>query len=244
MSRSVLITGGNRGIGYVIAKQLVANGYKVAVTYRNDLPPITEFENNGSKSTIECVKYDVTDKEHLNEAFAEITDKIGPVEILINCAGITDDSLIMRMSDKSFENVIDTNLSASFRMSKKAIASMIKNHFGRIIYVSSVVGFIGSPGQANYAASKAGLLGMARSLAREVGSRSITVNVIAPGAIQTDMLEELSEKRLEQLKSMIPLQRVGSSEEVANVVRFLVSEEASYVTGALIAVDGGLGMGL
>ncbi len=233
MARSVLVTGGNRGIGRSIAQAFVDAGDKVAVTYRTGEPPDGFFG-------VQC---DVTDAEAVEAAFTSIEEEHGPVEVLVANAGITRDTLLLRMSDDDWTSVIDTNLTGSFRVVKRAAKGMLRLKRGRIVLISSVVGLLGSAGQVNYASSKAGLVGMARSIARELGSRSITANVVAPGFVDTDMTATLStEKRTEYLNA-IPLGRFTTSGEIAGVVRWLASDEAGYVTGAVIPVDGGLGMG-
>lgn len=233
MSRVVLVTGGNRGIGKSIAETFVAAGYKVAVTVRSGEGPA------GSLS----VKADVRDAASLDSAFAEIEQKLGPVEILVANAGITKDTLLMRMTDEEFEEVIDTNLSGSFRVLRRATKSMIKAKFGRVILVGSVVALLGSPGQVNYSASKSGLIGIARSLTRELAGRGITANVVAPGFIDTDMTAELSEELQADYKKRIPAGRFASPEEVAKVILWLAGDDAAYISGAVIPVDGGMGMG-
>ncbi len=233
MSRVVLVTGGNRGIGKSIAETFIAAGYKVAVTVRSGEGP------SGSLS----VKADVRDAQSLDAAFAEVEQKLGPIEILVANAGITKDTLLMRMTDEEFEEVIDTNLSGSFRVLRRATKSMIKAKFGRVILVGSVVALLGSPGQVNYSSSKSGLIGMARSLTRELAGRGITANVVAPGFIDTDMTAELSEELQAEYRKRIPAGRFASPEEVAKVVLWLASDDATYISGAVIPVDGGLGMG-
>lgn len=233
MSRSVLVTGGNRGIGLAIASELSAAGDAVAVTYRSGEPPAGFFG----------VRCDVTSAEDVDAAFGKIEAEQGPVEVLVANAGITRDNLLALMSEDEFTSVLDTNLTGTYRVAKRAVKKMMRMRRGRIICVSSVVGLLGSGGQANYAASKAGLVGFARSLARELGSRNITVNVVAPGFVETDMTSALSEERQADIKKMVPLGRIATSEEVAHAVRFLASDEAAYITGAVIPVDGGLGMG-
>jgi len=228
-----LVTGGNRGIGREIAQAFVDSGDQVAVTYRSGEPP----------EGFLGVRCDVTDPAAVEDAFTIIEREHGPVEVLIANAGITRDTLLLRMSDDDWQSVIDTNLTGAFRVAKRAARGMLRLRRGRIILISSVVGLLGSAGQVNYAASKAGLVGMARSMARELGSRSITANVVAPGFVETDMTAELpQEKQAEYLKA-IPLGRFASSAEVARVVRWLASDDAGYITGAVIPVDGGLGMG-
>jgi 3-oxoacyl-[acyl-carrier protein] reductase len=233
MSRVVLITGGSRGIGLACAQRFAALGDKVAVTY-NSSPPPSEFFG---------VKCDVTDTAQVDAAFKAVEEHFGPVEILVSNAGITKDTLLLRMSEADFSSVVDANLTAAFRVVKRATQGMLKARKGRIILMSSVVGLLGSAGQANYAASKAGLVGFARSLARELGSRGITVNVVAPGPVATDMTAALSEDRLKELTSAVPLNRVATPDEIAGVVAFLASADGGYITGAVIPVDGGLGMG-
>jgi len=233
MSRVVLVTGGARGIGLACAQRFAAQGDRVAVTYHSSPPPEGLFG-------VQC---DVTSDESVEAAFAAIEAEYGPVEVLVSNAGITQDGLLLRMSESSFTSVIDTNLTAAYRVSKRAAQGMLRARAGRIIYVSSVVGLLGSAGQANYAASKAGLVGLARSLARELGSRSITVNVVAPGPVSTDMTAALGEKRLAELTDAVPLGRMASPDEIAAAITFLASPEAGYITGAVIPVDGGLGMG-
>lgn len=233
MSRVVLITGGSRGIGLACAQRFAALGDKVAVTY-NSSPPPPEFFG---------VKCDVTNADDVDAAFTAVEEHFGPVEILVSNAGITKDTLLLRMSEDDFSAVIDANLTAAFRVVKRATPKMLKARSGRIILMSSVVGLLGSAGQANYAASKAGLVGFARSLARELGTRSITVNVIAPGPVATDMTAALGEDRLKELTTAVPLNRMASPDEIAGVVAFLAGPDGGYITGAVIPVDGGLGMG-
>jgi len=232
-SRTVLVTGGNRGIGKAIAEEFINAGHRVAVTVRSGEGPA------GSLS----VKADVTDPASLDVAFAVIEEKLGPVEILVANAGITRDTLLMRMTDEDFEDVLNTNLTGSFRVLKRATKGMMKAKFGRVIFIGSVVGLLGSAGQVNYSAAKSGLVGMARSLTRELGGRGITANVVAPGFIDTDMTAELSEEVQNQYKSKIPAGRFASPEEVARVVVWLSGDDAAYISGAVIPVDGGLGMG-
>jgi len=231
--RVVLVTGGNRGIGFAIAQQFIEAGHKVAVTVRSGSGP------EGSLS----VKADVLDGVSLDAAIAEVEGTLGPIEVLIANAGITKDTLLLRMSDEDFESVIDTNLNGVFRVLKRATKSMIKQRFGRVILIGSVVGLLGSPGQINYSASKSALVGMARSLSRELGGRGITANVVAPGFIDTDMTAELSKEQQQDYLSRIPVGRFASPAEVAKVVSWLASDDAAYITGAVIPVDGGLGMG-
>lgn len=233
-ARSVLITGGNRGIGFALAEHFLALGDKVAVTSRS---------GEGGPEGALTVKADVTDGASLNAAFAAVEDAHGPVDVLIANAGMTDDQLLLRMGDDSFERVIDTNLTGVFRTIKRAIKGMMRKKKGRIIMLSSVVALYGSPGQVNYAASKAGLIGMARALTRELGSRGITANVIAPGYIETEMTQAIDEDRKKSYLASIPAARFASPTEVAKVAAFLASDDASYISGAVIPVDGGLGMG-
>ena len=233
MSRVVLITGGSRGIGLACARRFAAMGDKVAITY-NSTPPPGEFFS---------VKCDVTNDNEVDAAFTAVEEHFGPVEVLVSNAGVTKDTLLLRMSASDFSSVIDANLTAAFRVVKRATPKMLKARAGRIVLMSSVVGLLGSAGQANYAASKAGLVGFARSLARELGSRNITVNVVAPGPVETDMTAALGPDRLAELTAAVPLQRMATPEEIAGVVAFLASSDGAYITGALIPVDGGLGMG-
>jgi len=227
------VTGGNRGIGRAIAEAFVAQGDKVAVTSRNGDAPEGAF----------AVACELTDPDSVNAAFDAVEAENGPVEIVVANAGITRDTLLLRMSEEDWDAVIQTNLTGSFRVAKRAAKGMLRLRRGRIIFVSSVVGMLGSPGQVNYAASKSGLVGMARSLARELGSRGITSNVVAPGFIETDMTAVLPEEQQQAYRDQIPLARMGSTAEIANAVTWLASDDAGYVTGALIPVDGGLGMG-
>ena len=232
-SRTVLVTGGNRGIGYAIAREFVAQGHRVAVTARS---------GEGPEGTL-TVRADVTDAASVDQAFSEIEAALGPVEVVVANAGITRDTLLMRMSEDEFTSVIDTNLTGAFRVVKRASKGMLKARFGRIVLISSVVGLFGGAGQVNYSSSKAGLVGMARSLTRELGARNITANVVAPGFIETDMTDELPEAQQAEYKKSIPLGRYASPSEVARVVTWLAGDDASYISGAVIPVDGGLGMG-
>ncbi len=233
MSRVVLVTGGSRGIGLACARRFAALGDQVAVTYNSSPPPEGLFG----------IKCDVTSTEEVDAAFKAVEERFGPVEILVSNAGITKDTLLLRMSEADFSAVVDANLTASFRVVKRATQGMLRARKGRIILMSSVVGLLGSAGQANYAASKAGLVGFARSLARELGSRSITVNVVAPGPVETDMTAALGEERLKELTAQVPLSRMATADEIAGVVEFLAGPDSGYITGAVIPVDGGLGMG-
>lgn len=231
----MLVTGGNRGIGLAIAKAFAAQGDKVAVTYRSGV--------DGLPDDLLPVQCDVTDAEAVDRAFTEVEEKHGNVEVLVSNAGITDDGLLMRMSEDSFTRVVDANLTAAYRVAKRASRGMLRAKGGRMIFVSSVVGLLGSAGQVNYAASKAGLVGLARSVARELGSRGITANVVAPGFVDTDMTRALPDARRAEIVAQVPLGRYAAVEEVASAVTWLGSEQAGYVTGAVIPVDGGLGMG-
>lgn len=233
MSRSVLVTGGNRGIGLAIARCFQDAGDRVAVTYRGDAPP----------DGLDGLHCDVTDPATIDAAVTEFESRHGPVEVLVANAGITQDKVILGMSDEDFRVVLDTNLTGVFRMVKRVSRAMVKSRWGRMIFISSVVGHLGSPGQTNYAAAKAGLVGFARSLAWELGSRNITVNVVSPGLIETDMTRRVSDQRIGLLLSATPLGRMGQPEDVAHTVRFVASDEARYITGAVIPVSGGLGMG-
>jgi 3-oxoacyl-[acyl-carrier protein] reductase len=231
--RTVLITGGNRGIGYAIAERFVKEGHRVAVTARSD---------QGPKGTI-TVTADVTDGPSLDSAISQVEAELGPLEVVVANAGITKDTLLLRMSDQDFEEVINTNLTGVFRVVKRSIKSMMKQKFGRVILISSVVGLYGSPGQVNYAAAKSGLVGFARSLTRELGSRGVTANVVAPGFIDTDMTKALPEEQQQGYLASIPAARFATPDEVASAVVWLASDDASYISGAVIPVDGGLGMG-
>ncbi|CAA9353973.1 MAG: 3-oxoacyl-[acyl-carrier protein] reductase [uncultured Nocardioidaceae bacterium] len=233
MGRSVLVTGGSRGIGAAVAQAFTEIGDDVAVTSRSGNAP------DGALG----VACDVSDSEQVAAAFTEIEAAHGPVEVLVANAGITRDTLLLRMTDEDWDAVLSTNLTGSFTVAKRAAKGMLRLRRGRLIFVSSVVGMLGSPGQVNYAASKAGLVGMARSLARELGSRSITANVVAPGFVDTDMTAALPAEQREDYRKQVPLQRFASPDDVAGVVTFLASDQAAYVTGALVPVDGGLGMG-
>ena len=232
-SRSVLVTGGNRGIGLAAAQRLAADGHRVAVTHRG----------SGAPAGLLGVKCDVTDTDAVEQAFDEVELAHGPVEVLVSNAGITDDALLLRMDESSFAGVLDANLTGAYRVAKRASRSMLRARWGRLLFVSSVVGLSGSAGQAGYAASKSGLVGFARSLARELGSRGITSNVVAPGFVDTDMTAGLTVERVAAIRASVPLGRTASPEEVAAVLAFLARDEAGYVTGAVVPVDGGLGMG-
>ena len=229
----VLVTGASKGIGRGIATRLRDAGHRVAGTYRSGDVPADVFG----------VTCDVTDPEQVEAAFASVESELGPVEVVVANAGITRDTLLLRMSDEDWDSVLGTNLTGAFRVARRAARPMIRARFGRIVFISSVVGQLGSAGQVNYAASKSGLVGLARSLARELGSRGVTANVVAPGFIETDMTAELSEDLKGKYAEQIPLGRMGTVDDIAAVVEFLVSDAAGYVTGALVPVDGGLGMG-
>ncbi len=233
MSRCVLVTGGNRGIGLAIARALAADGDNVAVTHRG----------SGAPEGLFGVPCDVTDSEQVDAAFAAVEAQFGPVEVLVANAGITDDTLLMRMSEESFTRVIDANLNGAFRVARRATPGMVKLKRGRMVFISSVVGLMGSPAQANYAASKAGLIGLSRSISRELGRRNITANVVAPGFIETDMTAGLGEARQKEILASVSLGRYGSADDVAAAVRFLASDAAAYISGAVLTVDGGLSMG-
>jgi 3-oxoacyl-(acyl-carrier-protein) reductase len=232
-SRVVLVTGGSKGIGQRIAARFAQAGHRVAATYRSGEVP----------SEVLGVQCDVTDPPQVEAAFAQVESNLGNIEVVVANAGITRDTLLLRMSDEDWDQVIATNLTGAFRVARRAARPMIRARFGRIVFISSVVGHLGSAGQVNYAASKAGLVGMARSLARELGSRGVTANVVAPGFIETDMTAELGEDLVKKYTDQIPLGRLGSADDVAGAVEFLSSDAAGYITGALIPVDGGLGMG-
>jgi NAD(P)-dependent dehydrogenase (short-subunit alcohol dehydrogenase family) len=233
MARTVLVTGGNRGIGRAIAEAFVARGDRVAVTHRG----------SGAPEGLFGVTCDVTDASAVDAAFTTVEAELGPVEVLVANAGITADTLLLRMSDEQFTRVIDTNLTGAFRCAKRATPKMLRARWGRMIFISSVVGLYGGPGQANYAASKAGLIGLARSITRELGSRNITANVVAPGYIETDMTAALTDDRKTEYLKAIPAGRFAHPDEVAGVVTWLAGDATGYVSGAVIPVDGGLGMG-
>jgi 3-oxoacyl-[acyl-carrier protein] reductase len=239
--RVVLVTGGSRGIGAACAAWFLANGDRVAVTYRGPEAPKVP---GAPEERFLAARCDVTVAAEVEAAFKAVEERFGPVEVLVANAGITRDTLVLRMGEDAWQAVIDTNLTGSFRVAKRAVAKMLRLHHGRILFVSSVGAFVGLPGQANYAASKAGLVGMARAMAREVASRQITVNVVAPGVVETAMTDALGADRIADMQAMVPLGRMGSPEDVAAVVGFLASDAAGYVTGAVVPVDGGLGMGL
>ncbi len=232
-TKVALITGGNRGIGLAIAEKFKQDGYQVIVTHRSGSAP----------QGLDGVIMDVTDSDSVNNAVKTIEEKYGRIDVLVANAGITKDGLVMRMSDEDFESVVETNLMGAFRVARACTRGMLKQKSGRIIFVGSVVGMLGSAGQVNYAATKSGLIGMARSFARELGSRGITANVVAPGFVETDMTQVLDEKRKAEIIGAVPLARFATPNEVAGVVAFLVSPEAAYITGAVIPIDGGLGMG-
>jgi NAD(P)-dependent dehydrogenase (short-subunit alcohol dehydrogenase family) len=233
VARTVLVTGGNRGIGLAIAQAFAKQGDRVAVTHRGSGAPAGLFG-------VEC---DITDSAAVDAAFTTVEQELGPVEVLVANAGITDDTLLLRMSEEQFTRVLDTNLTGSFRVAKRASAKMLRAKWGRIIFISSVVGLYGGPGQVNYAASKAGLIGVARSITRELGSRNITANVVAPGFIDTEMTDVLTDARKAEILKAIPAGRLAAPDEVAQAVTFLAGDGAAYISGAVIPVDGGLGMG-
>ncbi|MGW9022179.1 3-oxoacyl-ACP reductase FabG [Leucobacter chromiiresistens] len=232
-SRTVLVTGGNRGIGYAIAERMLADGHRVAVTSRS---------GSGPEGTL-TVRAEMTDAASIDAAFSEIEAQLGPVEVVVANAGITKDTLLLRMTEEEFTSVIDTNLTGTFRVVKRAAKGLLKGRFGRVILISSVVGLYGGPGQINYSSSKAGLVGFARSLTRELGSRGITANVIAPGFIETDMTAALPEAQQQQYLGSIPAGRFGQVAEIAGAASFLAGDDAAYISGAVIPIDGGLGMG-
>jgi 3-oxoacyl-[acyl-carrier protein] reductase len=233
VARTVLVTGGNRGIGLAIAQAFAKQGDRVAVTHRGSDVPEGLFG----------VRCDITDAAQVDAAFTAIEAELGPVEVLVANAGVTDDTLLMRMSEEQFDRVVDTNLAGSWRCAKRASTKMLRARWGRLIFVSSVVAHLGGAGQVNYAASKAGLVGMARSITRELGSRNITANVVAPGFIETDMTEKLPDDVKKRYLSQIPAGRFAQPDEVAAAVTWLAGDGAGYVSGAVIPVDGGVGMG-
>ncbi len=233
-SRSVLVTGGSRGIGHAVARAFAELGDRVAVTYRSKPP---------DDDDLLCLPCDVTCAEDVTEAFRAVEAAHGPVEVLVANAGITHDTLLMRMDERAWADVVDTNLSGAWRVARAAVPGMVRARRGRVVFVSSVVGLLGSAGQVNYAASKAGLVGLARSLARELGARNVTSNVVAPGFVDTDMTAALPAPRRAEIVAQTPLRRMAAPGEVAHVVTFLASDAASYITGAVVPVDGGLGMG-
>jgi NAD(P)-dependent dehydrogenase (short-subunit alcohol dehydrogenase family) len=233
LARTVLVTGGNRGIGLAIARAFAAQGDRVAVTHRG----------SGAPDGLFGVQCDITDSAAVDAAFGAVEAELGPVEVLVANAGITDDTLLLRMSEDQFTRVLDTNLTGAFRCAKRASSKMLRARWGRMIFISSVVGLYGGPGQVNYAASKAGLVGVARSITRELGSRNITANVIAPGFIDTEMTDVLSDERKAEILKAIPAGRLAHPDEVAAAAVFLAGDAAAYISGAVIPVDGGLGMG-
>ncbi|MCE2524886.1 MAG: 3-oxoacyl-ACP reductase FabG [Acidimicrobiia bacterium] len=234
--RVALVTGGARGIGLACAVALQEAGHRVAVTYRTSPPECAE------QAGLVAIRCDVTDAAGVDAAYGATEEALGPVEILVSNAGITRDNLLLRMSEEDFTAVLDTNLTGGYRLLRRGVRSMLRARWGRVVLISSVVGLGGQAGQANYAASKAGLVGLARSVAKELAGRNVTVNVVAPGPIETDMIDALSEKRQEEIRAAVPLGRFGTTAEVAATVRFLVSAEAGYITGAVVPVDGGLSM--
>jgi 3-oxoacyl-[acyl-carrier protein] reductase len=236
-ARTVLVTGGGRGIGLAIARRFVADGHRVAVTCRSRPEPGVLPDG------VLAVLADVTSTEEVDSAFRTVEEAFGPVEIVVSNAGITRDTLLLRMSESDFTSVLDANLTGGFRVAKRAVRSMMRERFGRIIFVSSVVGLVGQAGQANYAASKAGLIGMARSLARDFASRNITVNVVAPGPIATAMTDALNDAQREAITGAVPVGRFGTPDEVAEAAAFLASDRSGFVTGIVVSVDGGMAMG-
>ncbi len=235
-SRVALVTGGSRGIGLATARRLAADGHEVAVTYRSAPPDRADG--------ILALPCDVTDHDQVDALFSDIEAELGPVEILVSNAGVTRDKLVLRMSEDDFASVVDANLTGGFRVARRAVKPMMRNHWGRIVFISSIVGLAGQAGQANYAASKAGLIGLARSLAKEFASRDITVNVVAPGPTETDMLDALTDDQKQAILDAVPAGRLGRPDEIAEAIAFLSSEDAAYITGALLPVDGGTSMGI
>jgi beta-ketoacyl ACP reductase len=235
VSRVVLVTGGARGIGLATAERLAADGHRVAVTYRSAPPP-----PDAGLLAIAC---DVTDTEQVDAAFEKVEQELGNVEVVVSNAGITSDKLVLRMTDDDFARVLDTNLTGALRVARRAVRRMTRARWGRLIFIGSVVATAGQAGQANYAASKAGLIGLSRSLAREFASRNVTANVVAPGPISTEMLAAVGDDRQDLISQAVPLGRLGEPQEVAAAVSFLASDDAAYITGAVLPVDGGLGMG-
>ena len=233
MARTVLVTGGNRGIGLAIARAFAKQGDRVAITHRG----------SGAPEGLFGVQCDITDSAAVDAAFSTVEAELGPVEVLVANAGITDDTLLLRMTDEQFERVVDTNLTGAFRCAKRASTKMLRARWGRMIFISSVVGLYGGPGQVNYAASKAGLVGMARSITRELGGRNITANVVAPGFIETEMTDVLPDTRKAEIIKSVPAGRLAQPDEVAAAVTWLASDASAYISGAVIPVDGGLGMG-
>ncbi len=233
MTRTVLVTGGARGIGLAVAQRFAASGDKVAVTYNSSPPP----------EGLLGVRCDVTSGEQVDEAFRQVEETFGAVQVLVSNAGITRDTLLLRMKEDDFRAVVDANLTGAFRVAKRATQGMLRARDGRIVFMGSVVGLSGQAGQANYAAAKAGLVGLARSLARELASRNITVNVVAPGPVTTDMTAALGDKRIAEMTAAVPMGRFATADEIAGTVAFLASADAAYITGAVIPVDGGLGLG-
>jgi 3-oxoacyl-[acyl-carrier protein] reductase len=244
MARTVLVTGGNRGIGLAIARAFAAQGDRVAFTHRGSAAPeaFGDLVGAGGAAPL-AVVCDITDSAAVDAAFTTVEAELGPVEVLVANAGVTADTLLMRMSEEQFTRVLDTNLTGAWRCAQRAATKMVRGRFGRMIFVSSVVGLYGGPGQVNYAASKAGLVGLARSITRELGTRNVTANVVAPGFIETDMTAQLTPARREEILKAIPAGRLAAPEEVAAVVTWLASDAAGYINGAVIPVDGGLGMG-
>ncbi len=242
--RVVLVTGGSRGIGAACVEWFLAEGDRVVATYRSETAPPPPAGALKDPERYLAVRCDVTDPEQVDAAFSEVEAHFGPVEVLVANAGVTRDTLLLRMSEDAWSEVLDTNLTGAYRVAKRAVTKMLRLHRGRLIFLSSVGAYVGLPGQANYAASKAGLVGMARAIAREVASRDITVNVVAPGIVDTDMTAALGDDRMAQLTASVPLARAATSDDIAAAVGFLASSGAGYITGAVLPVDGGLGMGL